>query len=182
MTVTVTPERFTLLNYDAGRIVEIAEGILSELGLDDDLVVEIDETSPIARTVVTDGAPVVVHAESGAFEEPKQPRSLSDANTGLALARVLLRLRDRRAGFADAPPDAELTLRQVAAWDVYCVGRYARLGHQVNRQRFLYNFRNRHGFTDTADHVFDRLWNSDDLTWQELDELSASADAARQPA
>ena len=65
--------------------------------------------------------------------------------------------RDRLSGgFGEAPPDDELSLAQVAAWETYCVGRLERLGIAVNQQRWLYNFRNRHGFTDAADAAFDR--------------------------
>ena len=34
-------------------------------------------------------------------------------------------------------------------------GACARAGHQAQRQRWLYHFRNRHGFTDEADAAFD---------------------------
>ena len=45
------------------------------------------------------------------------------------------------------------------------MGRLGRLGHPVQRQRRLYQFRNRHGFTDAADAAFEQLWEADDLTW-----------------
>ena len=100
------------------------------------------------------------------------------------LGRVLLRVRDRLSGgFGEAPPDDdELSLRQIAAWETYCVGRLERLGFAVNQQRWRYNFRNRHGFTDAADAAFDRLWNADSLSWGELDAISAEAEAAKLPA
>ena len=86
---------------------------------------------------------------------------------------MLLRVRDRlTGGFADAPPDNELTLAQMAAWETYCVGRLERLGVPVNQQRWRYNFRNRHGFTDQVDAAFDRLWTSDGLTWGELQAIT----------
>ena len=87
---------------------------------------------------------------------------------------MLLRVRDRLiGGFGDAPPDDELTLAQMAAWETYCVGRLERLGVPVNQQRWRYNFRNRHGFTDQVDVAFDRLWASDGLTWAELQAIGA---------
>ena len=93
-----------------------------------------------------------------------------------SLGRVLLRVRDRlNDGFGDAPPDEDLTLAQVAAWETYSVGRLERLGIDVNQQRWRYNFRNRHGFTDEADQAFNRLWASDGLTWDELEAISAAA-------
>ena len=70
----------------------------------------------------------------------------------------------------------------MAAWDAYSIGRLGRLGYEVNRQRWLYNFRNRHGFTDAGDRTFDALWTADDLTWAELSAASDAAVAARQSA
>jgi hypothetical protein len=64
------------------------------------------------------------------------------------------------------------------AWQVYCVGRLGRLGHQVQRQRRLYHFRNRHGFTDAADEAFDRLWSGEGLTWADIEGTSQGARAA----
>ncbi len=89
---------------------------------------------------------------------------------------MLLRVRDRLSGgFGEAPPDDELTLAQVAAWETYSVGRLERLGIAVNQQRWRYNFRNRHGFTDAGDEAFNRLWSSDDLTWSELETICTPA-------
>lgn len=68
-----------------------------------------------------------------------------------------------------------MTLGQVAAWETYSVGRLQRLGIEVNQQRWRYNFRNRHGFTDAADEAFNRLWSSDSLTWGELQSIAAQA-------
>jgi hypothetical protein len=36
----------------------------------------------------------------------------------------------------------------------------------------------RHGFSDAADRVFDRLWTSDTLTWADLEAACAETDAA----
>ena len=94
------------------------------------------------------------------------------------LGRLLFRVRDRRdPTFGTPPPDAELPLRQSVAWDVYSVGRLVRLGHRHydNRQRRLYHFRNRHGFTDAADEAFERLWTADGLSWAEIAALSDEA-------
>ena len=58
------------------------------------------------------------------------------------------------------------------------MGRIGRLGHRVQRQRRLYHFRNRHGFTDAADAAFDRLWSGEGLTWADIVALSDGARAA----
>jgi hypothetical protein len=89
-----------------------------------------------------------------------------------------LRARDRlRGGFGEAPADDDLSLRQVAAWETYSVGRLARLGVQVNEQRWRYNFRNRHGFSDVSDAAFDHIWASDGLSWGELEAISTAGAA-----
>lgn len=177
MSVTVTPEQFTYVAFDAVVIRRIAGDLLTSLGLGErDVAIEVDETTPLARTRVTIADPISIRAESGAFEDPKKPRQQSETHTATSLGRVLLRVRDRLlGGFADAPPDDELSLAEMSAWDTYCVGRLQRLGIPVNKQRWLYNFRNRHGFTDHSDTAFDRLWTSDGLTWADLHTISATA-------
>ena len=177
MGVTVTPQTFNFVAYDAALIQRVAEELLQSLGLADrDLNIEVDETTPLARTRVEVGDAISIRAESGAFEDTRRPRQQSEVATATSLGRVLLRVRDRlNDGFGDAPPDEDLTLAQVAAWETYSVGRLERLGIDVNQQRWRYNFRNRHGFTDEADQAFNRLWASDGLTWDELEAISAAA-------
>jgi hypothetical protein len=177
MSVTVTPQTFNFVAYDAALIQRVAEELLQSLGLADrDLNIEVDETTPLARTRVEVGDAISIRAESGAFEDTRRPRQQSEVATATSLGRVLLRVRDRlNDGFGDAPPDEDLTLAQVAAWETYSVGRLERLGIDVNQQRWRYNFRNRHGFTDAADQAFNRLWAGDALTWDELEAISAAA-------
>ena len=180
MSVTVSPQEFRFVSFDAGLIQRVAESLLGALGMaDHDLRIEVDETTPLARvTIDISGEPIVVKAESGAFEDTRRPRQQSENATAASLGRVLLRARDRLVGgFGEAPADGDLSLAQMAAWETYCVGRLGRLGITVNQQRWRYNFRNRHGFTDVGDAAFDRLWASDGLTWGELDEVSRAAAA-----
>ncbi len=176
MRVSVTPQEFKFVAFDAALIQRLAEELLTSLGLaDPDVHIEVDETTPLSRMRVETGDTISIHAESGAFEDTKRPRQQSETATATALGRVLLRVRDRLSGgFDEAPPDEDLTLAQMAAWETYCVGRLERLGVPVNQQRWRYNFRNRHGFTDGADASFDRLWTSDSLTWGELEAICAS--------
>jgi hypothetical protein len=183
MAVTVTPEQFTYVSFDAPTIEGLLSDLLDRLGMSDRaLRVEINEASPVVSIVAEDGDPIVVRADSGAFEEPRRPRALSDDNVITNAGRVLLRLRDRSDGsFADAPAEAGLTLAQVAAWDTYSVGRLAGLGYRAHAPRWRYNFRNRHGFTDAADAAFDRIWSADRLTWAELVGISETAAAAVAP-
>jgi hypothetical protein len=180
MAVTVTPEQFTFVSFDAPTIEGLLGELLDRLGMSDrSLRMEINEASPVVRISADDGDPIVMRADSGAFEEPRRPRSLSDDNVVTNGGRVLLRLRDRSDGsFADAPGETDLTLAQTAAWDTYCVGRIGRLGYRVHEPRWRYNFRNRHGFSDATDATFDRIWGADQLSWAELSALSEGAVAA----
>jgi hypothetical protein len=183
MTVTVTPETFTLVKFEAGEITSVVESLLPAIGMpaDQDVVIEVDETNPLGRAVVTSyDNPIVIGVESGALEDPKRPRHVSATGSADVLGRLLFRVHDRRsAAFGDPPPDDEIPVPESVAWDAYCIGRLVRLGfkHHDNRQRRLYHFRNRHGFTDAADAAFDALWSADRLTWDELDAISAGATA-----
>lgn len=182
--VTVIPREFHFVYFDAGVIEDVATRLLTRLGMDEQsLQIDVDETTPIARITIELGDPLHVRAESGALEDTRHPRRLSETNTAVALGRVLLRARDRQDGtFGDAPPDPELSLAHVAAWEAYCIGRLERLGVTVHQPRWRYNFRNRHGFTDAADAAFDELWAAERSTWAQLAQLSASALAARDAA
>jgi hypothetical protein len=125
------------------------------------------------------GDVIVVRVDSGAFEDARRPRNQSETATTVALGRALLRARDRlQGGFGEAPTDDDLSLRQVAAWETYCVGRLGRHGVPMNQQRWRYNFRNRHGFNDAADAAFDTIWAADGLTWGELEAVSESVTGA----
>jgi hypothetical protein len=174
--VCVRPDVFALVDFEAADIARLAADVAEGVGLPDDLdlVVEIDENSPFGSTsAAIDTTTVTLSVESGAFENPKAIRQLSEAGTRLVLARLLFRVRDRLdPAFGDPPPDPELTYAQHAAWDAYAVGRYARLARvDGGRDRRRYAFRLRHGFTDAADRAFDRLWRGDGLTWGDLEEV-----------
>lgn len=184
MPISVIPEAFNYVFFDAAVIHRIANELVGSIGLQDQTVtIEVDETTPLARTVVSiDADGIHISADSGAFEDTRRPRQQSETATATSLGRVLLRAKDRiSGGFGEAPPDDQLSLAQIAAWETYSIGRLERIGVPVNRQRWLYNFRNRHGFTDSGDGVFDQLWHSDGLTWGELCAISDAALAARAP-
>jgi len=180
VTVTVVPEQFTMVLFDAPTIQRCVETLLDRLDMTDrEVRVEVDETTPIARVRTELGDPIVVRAESGALEDTRHPRYLSETAVNTAVGRSLLRARDRISGrFDDAPADDELTLAQVAVWDTYAAGRLSRLGYPMHVPRWLYNFRNRHGFTDQADRAFAELWAADDLSWADLSALSERAAAS----
>ena len=181
MPVEVRPEEFSMVFYDAAEIRAIVERLVAEVGLPADLsvVLEIDERTPMGRARVTSFDPVVISAESGALEDVKKPRHLSEQGTIDVLGKLLLGVKDRLdPAFGEAPADDDLPLQESAAWEAYCVGRLGRLGHPVQRQRRLYQFRNRHGFTDVADAAFDRLWTAEQLSWAEIRQISDDARAA----
>lgn len=177
MTVEVTPEAFRFVAFDSAYISRIAEHLVAQFGLQQhNIRVVVDETTPLARITVRIGDPIELTFQSGAFEDTRRPRQQSELATTRALGRALMKVRDRLSNdFEDAPDDASLTLAQTAAWDTYIVGRLARNKIEINQQQWRYNFRNRHGFTDVADIVFDSLWSSDQLTWADVDRLSQDA-------
>jgi hypothetical protein len=178
--VTVTPDEWHYVAFDSGRIAAVTEKLLGEIGIDADVAVEVDETTPMGRVSTVSLQPLVIAVESGAFEDPKRPRQLSEQAVADVLGRLLHRCRDRLdPTFGDPPPDSELTLQQSTAWDAYAVGRCARLGYPVQRQRRLYHFRNRHGFTDVADQAFARLWDGEGVTWADIEAVVAETGAAK---
>jgi hypothetical protein len=179
--VTVTPETFTLVNFDSTRIAELASRIAEDAGIaaDTEIRIEVDETNPFGRTAVESLDPLVIKAEGGSFEDPKRPKQMSEKSIAESLGRILYCAADRLSGsFEAAPADAALTMQQQTAWDAYALGRCARAGLPVAQPRRQYAFRNRHGFTDRADAAFDRLWNAEGLTWADIEAVCAETAAA----
>ena len=165
--------------FDPAEIRALTEKLAAEIGLpaDLDITVDIDDTTPMGRALLTSTDPVVLAIESGALEDPKRPRQLNPDGAADVIGRLLYEVRDRLdPAFGDPPADDDLPLPLSAAWQVYCVGRLGRLGHHVQRQRRLYQFRNRHGFTDAADEAFQWLWTADGLSWHDI---VATSDQAR---
>ena len=106
MPVEVRPTEFSMVFFDAAEIQGIVEKLVAEIGLPGDLsvTVEIDETTPMGRARVASIDPLVITAESGALEDVKAPRQLSEAGH----AR-----RDRQAAVLRARP-ARPRLRRAA--------------------------------------------------------------------
>lgn len=175
MAVTVSPDTFSFVAYDAATIRALTESIVAMLGIDRPVHVEVDETTPLARVAVSIDDTITLHIESGALEDSQRPRSFGEATASVTIARALLRARDRiSGGFGEAPADDDLSLRQVSAWNTYTAGRMSRLGVPITMPRMRYDFRNRHGFTDDVDAAFDRVWAADALTWGELESISST--------
>ena len=173
--VKVLPQEFHYVSYDPERIRAIASAVADAIGFgaDDEITIEVDERTFFGRSRVLSEDPLHVQFESGAFEDAKKPRHLSETGTTESLGVVLHRAFDRRSpGFADAPPDSELSLAQRVAWDAWAAGRCARQGWTISKPRRHYHFRARHGFSDAADATFEQIWTADQLTWKQLDLLS----------
>ena len=187
MPVIVTPETFSLVGFDHAELTALTEDLLPKVGIDADadVRVEVNEGSPLGWAVIESLDPVTLNIESGALEDPKRPRQLSVPGAQNVIGRLLLEASDRLDPAFDAPPlDEPLDPVVANAWETYCAGRLDQLGYRYadQRQRRLYHFRNRHGFTDRADAVFERLWAGDGLSFSDLQALSDEALApATQP-
>jgi hypothetical protein len=181
--VTVVPETYSLIEFEAESIRAVTSKLMEEIGVPVSLRIEVDETTPLGRAWTSSLEPLVLSVESGAFEDPKRPRHLSERSVADVVGRLLFRVRDRLdPSFGEVPADDDLSLPESTAWDAYAVGRLARLGYPAQKQRRLYHFRNRHGFSDVADAAFDRLWTGEGLTWADIqavcDETAATRNVA----
>lgn len=179
--VILDPPTFSLVDFEPDEIIAIIEGLLDDIGIEGPVTLEVDQTTPLGMASVRSVDPMVLFVESGALEDPRKLRHLSPSGARNVLGRLLFRAHDRLdPAFGDPPADGELPLELSTAWDVYCTGRLVRLGHTHfdERQRRLYQFRTRHGFTDASDAAFRQLWDGNGLTWADLEGISASASAA----
>ena len=176
MPVTVTPDTFSFVDYVHEEIQVLAEECVRDAGLPAEADVHIDvvESSPLGRVKIEEfdkGSPprLKLRIEGGAFENLKAPRQFDAVRCRETLGRVLHRLSDAlNPGFGFDGDMESLPVPRGVAWDVYAEGRLNRLGYKVGHDRWLYLFRNRHGFTDEADLFFEKLWNGEGLTWAEI--------------
>jgi hypothetical protein len=181
MTVSVSPEEFHLVKYDAQEIVAIVSELADRVGLGErDIVIDVDEKTPLGSSAVVSLDPITITVESGGLEDAKRLRHLSRESVEGVIGRHLMRTKDRLdPSFGDPPPDDDIPINDYTAWDTYAVGRLERLGFPSQRERRRYHFRIRHGFTDVADGVFDRLWTGENLTWADIQAASAEAVTAK---
>jgi hypothetical protein len=179
--VTVSPEQFSLVQFDAAEIIAIAGPLADRVGMGDRAIhIEVDERTPLGSSELTSLDPITIAVESGGFEDAKRLRQLSRESVEAVVGRHLMRARDRLdPAFGDPPADKDLSIEQYVTWDVYAVARLERFGYPSQKPRRRYHFRIRHGFSDEADRVFDRLWEADGLTWADLVAASAEAAASR---
>ena len=181
--VTVSPETFELVEFDAGEIARVAGEVADAVGLGADVPVriEVEESVINAKTASRlDGEAVVIEATGGAFESLRAARKFDEARCRNVLGQALLRARDRLdPAFGEPPADADLDVHQETAWATSIEGRLARAGVITGRpQRRIYHFRVRHGFNDGVDRAFDQLWNGEGLTWADIQRTSDEARGA----
>ncbi len=178
--IDVQPTEYRFVEYDAAVIAGLADEALARVpGLPDDLDVTISVLEDNATTGYRLDAldPVALSVDGGALENHRDPRTLGHHECAVTFTRLFLELYDRRADWFGAPElGSDVDRAHWMAWDVNLHGRVARLGLRQHEPRYRYNFRNRHGFSDRADEVFDQLWTLGDTTWSRIVDLS---DAAR---
>jgi hypothetical protein len=186
--VSITPEQFTLVPYDAAEIVAIVEDVAALVGFPPaaDIHLEVDEElfAPLVGHMsdAIDGR-AKIWISGANFEDKKKPRHFSAAQARDDLTVAVLRAKDRLSDdFADAPEEAKLARGERAAWEVWAQGRASRLGTPLRRQALLYEYRLQHGFSDVADVAFDRLLAADTMTWDGIREICRETGASERPA
>ncbi len=184
-TISLTPEAFTLVKYDAAELLAIAEDAASAVGVPDGVTIAIDVDEALPGPLIASASEVAdgnlsFWFSGGCFEDPKRQSILEPEMSRTELGAAFLRGRDRLdGGFEDAPADGEISERQRAIWDVYAEGRLnQRGGFQINEARRRYTFRLRCGFNDVADAEYDRLWAATALSWAELERIEGRIEAA----
>jgi hypothetical protein len=182
--VTVTPDPFTLIPFDAAAIASLVEDVAAvvEFPAGVEISVEVDEElfPPLTghMTDVVDGR-AVLWVSAANLEDTRSPRTFAPEQARSDFGVMLLRAKDRLSeDFAGAPGDRQLPRGERVAWDVYAIGRAERLGMAVRRQRELYDFRLQHGFTDVADAAFERCWNAPTMTYAGIREVCKETGAA----
>lgn len=177
--VEVAPATFTNVSFDASEIERIAATLLEQAGVSVDLRIEVDESTPASKVRLTSLDPLVITVESGALEDTKRPRELGEHEAADALGRAIFKAADRLDPAFGAPTlGDDIPMAHQAAWDTYAVGRMVRLGYRPQRQRRVYTFELRHGFSDASLAAFEQLWNAETLTWTDIVGISDEAGAA----
>ena len=177
--ITIWPPTFTKVEYEASQLAELVRSALAlvpALPPDLDIEVRVDEEQATTRAAVVSMEPLVFAADSGALENLKDPRRCGELESTVTFVRLFLEVVDRHSESFGAPELGKpMTHAHKISWEVNLFGRASRLGLRLHSPRFRYDFRNRHGFSDNADRIFDVLWASDDLSFARIVELSARA-------
>lgn len=174
MTVSVTPAKFVMVQFDHDAIEAIACDVAGEIGFDTsengpDIHIDVNERSPMNSVVLSSLDPIKVAITSGAFENPKRIRHLDPEACREAIGRALFEAFDRlRPSFGAPELGTTLPVAHHAAWATHALGRLSRRGGRSQEQRRRYQFRVHHGFSDAADATFARLWNAEESTFAEI--------------
>lgn len=181
--ITVSPETFELIDFDAAEIERVAGEVADAVGLGADVLVtvNVDEVVMMAKSSTrVEGDGLVVDVTGGAFESLRAARKFDETRCRTVLGMALMRARDRLdPAFGEPAADGDLDVHQETAWATSIEGRLHRAGVVTGRpQRRIYHFRVRHGFSDVVDAAFDRLWSSDGLTWADIQQISDEARGA----
>ena len=180
--ITVTPTTFEKVEYDADVLASWAQAALERVlgaGRDLDVEIRVDENAATTTATLVSLDPIRFEVDGGAVENLRDPRRMGEHEASIVFTRLFLEVYDRNLAVFGAPAmDDEVSQRHRMAWDVNLFGRVARLGLELHEPRYRYNFRNRHGFSDHADAMFDELWNGGDTTWRRI---TAWSDAALDP-
>lgn len=170
MSVTVVPDEFRWVRFDASVIAALAADVAARVGLEGvEIEIEVDERTSTTVVELSSLDPVRCRIESGAIEDSRRLREFSHDAAEEALGRLLLEASDRRDPSFGAPPlDEVLDVSARIAWDTYVVGRLVRFGGRDQSARRRYLFRARFGFSDASDLAFDRLWSADGLTYEQV--------------
>src|SRR5437763_9635584 len=123
MAVTVSPEQFQLVEYEAAEIASIAGELADTVGLGDrDIRIEVDEKTPLGSSAVVSLDPITITVESGGFEDAKHLRHMDREGVEGVIGRHLIRTIDRLdPDFGDPPADDDLPIELYTAWDIYAV-------------------------------------------------------------
>jgi hypothetical protein len=186
--VHITPEKFTLVAYDADEIVRIIEDVAAVIGCPPDVEIDLDVDEELFAPLVGQMSDVIdgrarIWMSGANFEDKLAPQRFSASQARDELTVALLRAKDRLSpDFAAAPDESTLSRAERAAWDVWAHGRAGTLGVPIRRQALLYEYRLQHGFTDVADAAFDRLLAAETMTWDGLREICRETGAVDRPA
>jgi len=176
--IVVKPTTFAHVDYEPDLLIRLVGEAVERVSMpaDTKVHVEVDENLSTNRVRVVEIDPVKLEIESGAVENYQAPRTVGELEAAIAFTRLLLEVGDRRSVDFGAPEIGEEPTRaHRMAWDINLFGRTSRLGLRIHQPRYLYNFRNRHGFSDVADQTFNTLWNTDGLRWTEMQTMSDNA-------
>ena len=94
--VSVTPEEFTIVLFQADDIAALADKIATKIGFpaDTPISVRIDEPNLFQRVRLTSMSPITLDIEGAAFEDPKRFRQFSANLAENTLARLLFQDHD----------------------------------------------------------------------------------------